>query len=269
MAITTLDGLVGAARQTLDWCKTGAVTTVALNPSTALDAAGMPGAGSLTIGNTANGLVPEGTTAGFPRISSFGGATGYLAAVSFAGTVAGRFALKDRLFNAGSYALTPTGTTTLASQPSYLGRCPSGHGVGCEIWLEVNTVIAASAVTVAIGYTNSDGTTGRSTGATVSLSGYATRRLIPMPLQAGDIGVDQITSFVVGGTAAATGTINVIVARPLLDNMRVPVAGAGDTWGWDKTGLVQVYDTSALWPVVIPDSTGSGVPEMLLTVVSG
>ena len=270
MAITTLDGLVAAARQTVNFTKTASATTVALNPSTLLDLAGMPGAGSLSIGNTANGLVPTDATAGFPALDAFGGGnTGYIAALSFDGTVLGRYGLKDRLFHSGSHALTPTGSTNLSTQPSFLGRCPDGAGGGTEIWLEINTAVAASAVTVAVSYTNSAGTTGRTTGASVALTSYITRRLIRMPFQAGDVGVSKIEGYTIGGTAAATGSFNIIVARPLIEGMRIPVAGGGDKWSWDKTGLVQIYDTSALWPVAIPDSTSSGVVNMLMTVVNG
>lgn len=270
MALTTVDGLVSAYKQTIDITKTGSVTTVALNPSTLLDAAGMPGAGTLTVGNTTTGLVPTDATAGYPTLDTFGGgATGYIFNLSYDGSVLGRYGLKDRLWNAGSISMTTLATTSFASPTSYLSRCPDGVGNGLEIWLEINAAVSATATTVAVTYTSSTGATGHTTGATASLSGYATRRLIRMPLQAGDTGVQKIESVIVGGTVATTGSVNVIVARPLLEGMRIVVAGGGDKWGWDKTGLVQIYDSSALWPVVIPDSTASGIVNMLITVVNG
>lgn len=270
MAFTGGDSIAAAARQGVDFAKTTSAVTVALNPSTLLDVAGSPGAGTLAIGNTTTGVVPTDATNGFPLLDAFGvGNTGYITDLSFAGTVAGRMTLKDRLWHAGSVVLTALGTTTFSGMPSYLGRCPDGLGNGLEIWLEINAAVSATATTVAVGYTNIDGVTGRSTGASVSLSGYITRRLVRMPYQAGDNGVQQVTSLTVGGTVATTGSVNVIVARPLIGGMRVPVVGGGDKWAWDKTGLVRVYETSALWPVVTPDSTASGVPEMFITVANG
>ena len=129
--------------------------------------------------------------------------------------------------------------------------------------------MSATATTVSVAYTNEAGTTGRSTGATASLSGYITGRLIRMPLQAGDKGVQKIESVTVGGTVASAGTVNVIVARPLVTSMRVPVAGAGDVLGLDRTGMVQVWADSALWLIIAADSTSSGAPDLLMEVTDG
>ena len=49
----------------------------------------------------------------------------------------------------------------------------------------------------------------------------------------------------------------------------MPVVGAGDVHGPDKTGLPIVYATSALWPIIAADSTSSGVPDLLMTVING
>lgn len=270
MAITTVDGWIAAARQRLSMCKTATATTVAAQWFTLLDVAGQPGAGSLTIGNTANGLVPTDATAGFPTIDAFGGGnTGYLGAVTFSNSVACRFELKDRLFHVGSISMTALATTTLASQPSFLGRCPDGAGVGNEIWLEFNQVVSATATTITVTYTNEAGTTGRSTGATATLSGFTTRRLLQLPLQAGDKGVSKIESVIVGGIVATTGTVNVIVARPLWSGGRVKVANDGGAHGMDTTQLPQVYADSALWPIVAADSTSSGVPDLAFVIVNG
>jgi len=270
VAITTLDGLIAASKQQVRIIKTASATTIAGLPFTTLDLAGYPGAGSLTIGNTANGLVPTDADSGFPLINAFGGsATGYLQAVDFGSSVAGRITLYDRVFHAGSYALTPTGTTTLTAQPSYSGRMPGGTDfTNTELFLEINTVVAASAVTVAVTYTNQGGTTGRSTGASASLSAFTTRRMVPMPLQAGDSGVQKIESVIVGGTAAATGNLNVVVARRLWSN-RAKIANDGGLDAFDATGLPVLFDTSALFLVIEADSTSSGVPEVMATVVSG
>ncbi len=42
MAITTVDGMVSAARQAIPWTKTASATTVAAQWSTLLDVAGQP-----------------------------------------------------------------------------------------------------------------------------------------------------------------------------------------------------------------------------------
>lgn len=271
MAITTGDGYVAAAKQLVRICKTQTATTVAAQWHTVLDRSGMPGAGSLSVGNTTNGVVPTDATAGFPLINSFaGGATGYLTGINYSSTVASRIHLYDRLYHAGSVSMTSLATTTFSSQPSYSGRIPGGTDYNnTEIWIEINAAVSATATTIAVAYTNEAGTTGRTTGATGTLSGYITGRLIQMPLQAGDKGVQRIDSVTVGGTVATTGSFNVIVARPLITSMRVPVVAAGDILGLDRTGMPELYDTSALWPVVAADSTSSGVPDMLIEIANG
>jgi hypothetical protein len=270
VAITTLDGLIGAARQQVRILKTATATTVAGVPFTTLDLAGYPGAGSLAVGNTANGLVPTDANAGFPTLHPFGaGADGYLQAVEFGNTVAARLTLYDRVFHAGSFALTPTRTDTLSAQPSFASRVPGGTDyTGLELFLEINTAVAASAVTVAVGYTNEAGTAGRTTGATSALTSFVTRRLVPLPLQAGDKGIQKIESVTIGGSAAASGNCNVVVARRLWSN-RVRLANDGGLDAFDATGLPEVFADSALWLVVEADSTSSGVIEVAATVING
>lgn len=270
MPILTADDLVAAARARPQIKKTAAFTTVAATPFSALDVAGTPGAGTLTIGNTTSGLVPTKATAGFPVFSDFGaGAVGYLAEARFKSSIAGGGELYDRLWHAGSFSLATAQTFTLTSQPSFLGRLPGGNDyTGLEIFLEVNQAVAASAVTVAVGYTNEAGVTGRSTGASGALTSFTTRRLVRLPLQAGDKGPQRIDSVTVGGTVAATGTVNVVVGR-LLSDHDIRVANSMDRQPFDGTSGPIVFQDSAFWPVVEPDGTSSGVFKLGMTIVNG
>lgn len=270
MAIVSADGVVAAAKQQVRIQK-AAVTSVASTWYSLYTAAGTPGAGAGAVGNTTTGVLVDGTaTAGFPPLTTFGGGnTGYLAAVDFSNSVAGRFALKDRIFHVGAISMLALGTTTLATQPVITGRFPDAAGAGAEIWLEFVTAVSATATTITVTYTNSAGVAGRTTGASASLSGFAVSRLLQMPLQAGDTGVQKIETIVVGGTVATTGTVNVIIARPLWEGGRVKVANDGDVHGLDRTLMPVVYQTTALWPIFSADSTSTGVSELLLTVVNG
>lgn len=272
MAITTDGQLVAAiaAGQRIRMTKTASFATVAAQWFSTLDVAGAPGAGSLNVGNTTTGIVPTDAVAGFPTINPFtGAATGYLSKLAWRNTVASTMCLYDRLFHAGSISLTALATTTLSGQPSYLGRSPGGAGLGLEIWLEINAAVSATATTVAVNYTNEAGTGGRTTGASASLSGFGSRRLLQLPCQAGDKGVRLIESVTVGGTVATTGSVNVIVARTLADSVRVGIANDGGQAGWDMTQLPDVFTDSALWMTVAPDSTASGAPEITATVING
>jgi hypothetical protein len=268
MTIASRDDLIAAAKEWARINKTATATTIANQPFSMLDVAGLPGAGSLSIG-AANGVVPDDTVAGYPSLQAFGGgAVGGIAVIDFSNTVTSRLTLYDRVWNSGSHALTPTGTVNLSSPPAIpVARLPGGSYRNLEIFFEINVAVAASAVTLQAIYTNDDDVASRNTVVTGSLSGFTTRRLIPAALQAGDKGLKAMTGYIVGGTAAATGSFNIVVARRLW-SARVPVANSGDVHGPDKTLNVQIFDTSALWPVVTADSTSSGQPELLLGVAN-
>ena len=265
MAITSLDALIGAARQKITYIKTAARTTVATAPFSIHDLAGNPGAGVLAVGNTANGLVPTDITAGFPLVNIFGGgSTGYLAGVQFTNTVPCSMILYDRLFNAGAYSFNSS--VTLTSQPSYAGRVPGGVDfTNTEIWVECVTAFTGS-MSIAVTYTNQSGVTGRTTGTVATGVAPTVGRIIQLPLQAGDSGVQQIGSVV--ASVASAGTFNIVVARRLAI-LRVGIANGGDIFGLDKIGLPQIFTDSALCLAVMADSTSSGTPWLLLDVANG
>jgi hypothetical protein len=268
MAITSVDDYIASSKQIIPYVKTATTTVVAANRCSSFDKAGNPGAGTLSAGNTANGVVPTDATAGYPVINAFGGsATGYLSRINFSGSVAGRLEVWDRLFSCGAHATTPTRTITLASVPSFSSRVPNSDYTGLRIFLEVTTTLASSATTVYVTYTNQAGTTGRTSGTTASLSGFVIGRWVELPLQAGDSGVQSIQTIVVGGTAAATGAFNINVMRPLWTG-RVPAANFQDIHGLDKTGLPIVYADSALLVCMIPDSTSSGTVDCQLEIAN-
>ena len=264
MAITTLDGYIASAKQTLQWTKTGTRTTVALNYSSVFDIAGSPGAGTLAGTSTTNGVVPTDADAGHPIINAFGvGNTGYLSRFSAAGTVAGRITLFDRLFVCGAYAFNAN--TALTSQPSYAGRLPNTNYNGLEIWVEqVTAATGNQAVTVT--YTNQAGVGSRSTGAVGVGAAPIVGRCWQLPLQAGDSGVQKIDN--VQGTVATAGTFNVMVLRRLV-SVRIPVVGASVSMNLLDTGLREIYDTSALYVLLSPDATAIGVPDLDIEICNG
>lgn len=270
MSIQSFDALIAAARQQVNFIKTATRTTVAAVPFSVFDLAGNPGAGTLAGGNTANGVVPNDTTSGTPGVNSFGGGnTGYLAAVDFYSTVASWLFLYDLVFKAGQYAYN-AGNTSLTSQPSYSGRMPLGTDYSNTlILLECSTAFTSGTTwSVTVGYTNQAGTTGRSTGAITPGVAQTLGRVQVLPLQAGDSGVQKIESVNITTGNASAGGVNILVARQLWAG-RVPLANSGDTHGPDKTGLPQLFDTSALMALVQADSTSSGIFGLLLDIVNG
>ena len=265
MAITTLDQYIAAPSQRVGIIKTGAVTSVAANVTQVIQAAGNPGAGTLAGTNTANGVVPTDATAGFPVINAFGGgATGYITNISFGSTVACRLHLFDCLFKAGAYAFNAN--VALTAQPSYASRVLGGTDyTNTEIWIEAVTAFTGNQ-TINVTYTNQAGVTGRSAGAIATGVAPIVGRMLQIPLQAGDTGVQKIESVV--STGSTVGTFNVLVLRRLWSG-RIIAANFGDVHDFLKTGMPIIFADSALMVLSQPDATSTGVFELVAEIING
>lgn len=265
MAITTLDQYLAAPSQRVGIIKTASVTSVALMNTQVLQAAGNPGAGVLAGANTANGVVPTDAVAGFPGINAFaGGATGYISNITFGSTVPCRITLFDCLFKAGAYSFNAA--VTLASQPSYSSRVIGGTDyTNTEIWIEAVTAHTGNQ-SIAVTYTNQSGTTGKTTGTIATGVAPIVGRMLQLPLAAGDTGVQKIES--VTSTVSTVGTFNVLVLRRLWSG-RVMAANFGDVHDFLKTGMPIIFDNSAIMPIVQPDSTATGIFEVVAEIISG
>ena len=265
MTISTLDQYIAAASQRVSIIKTASRTSVATIPFSVFDQAGNPGAGTLAGTSTTAGVVPTDATAGFPTITAFGGgATGYIGSVTFGNTVASRMRLFDLLWKGGAYAFNAA--VTLSAQPSYSSRVLGGTDfTNTEIWLECVTAFTGN-LSIAVTYTNQDGVPGRTTGTIATGVAPTVGRMLHLPLQAGDTGVQKIES--VTSTVSTAGTFNVLVMRRLWEG-RCRLANDGDTHDFLKTGMPQIFADSALFLQVIADSTATGIPEVQLEVVNG
>lgn len=264
MAIASLDQYLAASRQRLTWMKSASRTGVAAMPESVFDVAGNPGAGTLNVGNTANGLVPDDTVSGYPPINDFGGsAIGYISKVEFGSSVACWIDLYDRLFVAGAFAYNAA--VTLASQPSFSARVPGGTDFkGLQLWVEAVTAMTGN-LSIAVTYTNHAGTAGHTTGTVATGIAPILGRCIQLPLAAGDCGLQKVES--VTATVSSAGTFNVMVLRPLWSG-RVVIANAGDVHDLLRTGMPQVFQTSALYALITADSTATGIPDMTVEIAN-
>jgi hypothetical protein len=268
MAITTMDGLVaalaGAQRLVL---QKASITTAASFYYSLWSAAGIPAAGNLTIGNTTTGLVPTDATAGSPVINAFTGAnTGYLATFDAMLAQAGVLSVYDRLFHVGSISAAAAATTTLSTQPSYSSRVPGSDWSQCELWLEINVVIPATATTVTVSY--QDGANATQTASLdTSLTGAPTMRMLPFRL-ANATGIQKVNSITVA-TPAASGSFNVVVQRNLVDHTVVSANIARPKKNPFDTGLPKVFADSCLAMMVMATTTSSGVLFAEGSVING
>lgn len=264
MTLNSTSAFVGAAKQYASWTKTATRTTIASTWFSVFDLAGNPGAGTLAGSSTANGVVPTDATNGFPVISAFGGgATGYLAQVDFGSNVACRMKMFDCVFKAGAYSFNSN--VTLSSQPSYSSRMPGGDYADTQIWIEAVTAFTGN-LSIAVTYTNQAGTTARTTGTVATGVAPTVGRMIQLPLQAGDTGVQKIESVV--ATVSTVGTFNVLVMRPLWSG-RVRMANDGSVHGLLETMTPEVFADSALFVAIAADSTSSGVPQIEFVIANG
>lgn len=265
MAITTLDGYIGSAKQRVALVKTASRTAIAALPFSVFDLAGNPIAGTLAGTSTTEGVVPTDLTTGFPVIDAFGGgATGYISGIEHGSSVACRLRLYDMLFKAGAYAFNAN--VTLSAQPSYSSRVPGGTNFGgTELWLEAVSAFTG-ALSIAVTYTNQAGTAGRTTGTVVTGVTPTLGRMVQIPLAAGDTGLQKIESVV--ATISSAGTFNLLVLKHLWTG-RVGAANSGDSHDMLRTGLPVVYADSALFLQVLADSTATGLPDLYIEVASG
>lgn len=273
--IQTLDEYIAAVKQRIPMVKTATRTSVALIPFSVFDLAGQPGAGTLAGASTANGVVPTDATAGCPAIN-FSTGVGYLSKIEFGSSVIGRMNIYDMLFKAGAYNYN-SGTTSLSSQPAISGRCPDYPGSGAvfgngnEIWIEIVTAMtSATAWQVQVTYTNSAGTTGRTSiiSAAQAAAALTQGKMFQLALQVGDSGVQKIESVIVTTGGAAAGTFNVLILRPLCTDLRVRIANEGGVYDMLSTGMPIVYSDSALIMTIQPDSTSTGLPHCVLEIAS-
>lgn len=270
MAINSLDDFIASTKQSVVLRKT-AVTTVANVGFYGLrGAVGMPGnAASLPVGNTTTGILLDDSLSGAPLLKFFGaGKQGYLSSVGFGGTVAGLLQVVDILWGAGAVSLAATGTTSFSGQPAITGRLPSGSFDGLELWVEITTSCTTTSPVVSGTYTNQAGTTGR-TFTSVNLGAVAnlvTPRWVNIPLQSGDDGIAKLDSVTVN-TASAAGACNFFIVRPIWRN-GILFSSHGDVDGWEKTNLVEVFDTSYFAALMQPSTTNTGAVDITLNLAS-
>jgi hypothetical protein len=265
MAITSLDGLIGAPKQRVQIVKTATRSATAGLWHSVFDLAGTPGAGTLAGANTTTGVVPTDSTAGVPLINAFGaGNTGHITGVDFSSSTACRIMLFDLLWKGGAYNFNAI--TSGNTPASYASRVPGGTDfTNTEIWYEQVTV-GTGTQSVAVVYNNQGVDTNRSTGTIPLISAVPVGRMYQLPLQAGDSGVKGITGVI--GTVATGGTFNILVIRPLWVG-RVPVANAGDIHDYLRVGMPTITDDAALAIAVLPDFSSTGMPEVFVTIANG
>jgi hypothetical protein len=261
MGFADVDAMVAAPVQKISLNKTASITSVAAIPFQVFHLAGNPGAGTLAGTSTTTGVVPTDATAGFPPINAFGGgATGHITRATFNNSVPCTIQVYDLLWKGGAYAFNAN--TSGQTPTSFSSRVPGGTDFkGLELWIE--QVTAATGIqSVAITYNDQGGASSVTPTTSQGTAGIV-GRMTQIPLASGDSGLTGVTGVV--GSVASVGTFNVLVLRPLCE-ARINIANAAVTLDFTGTGNPEVFADSALFYIVTPDSTATGISSVKLDI---
>jgi hypothetical protein len=175
----------------------------------------------------------------------------------------GALQLYDRLLHISSLSGTVATAQTVGGA---LTR--STGGAGNEIWVEIYSQIGSSAVGVTASYTNQAGTSGRTTQATaIGSTGFReAQRVIKLPLQAGDTGVQAVASVTLAGTTGTAGDFGITIARPIALVPTPSISVAGQVTALDGLPVEIPTDACLAW-LWYPLSTGSPQVHAQLSMV--
>jgi hypothetical protein len=258
MAITTLDGLIGAKKGAALIFKNANAPAVAAGFWASYWAANaIPGAGTLSAGDTTAGTIFNNATAGsaaFPEPGA--GLSQYVMGLTVQSSITGVVMLYDRIFGIG--ALTPTSGAYAGVTGTALDRPANGEGV--EMWAEIVTALSAAAHTVTVTYTDEQGNPDAT--ATVTLPASApVARMFPARLAGGDWGARRITG-ISGSASPPTGTFNLLLLRPIA---RVAViANVPARLGIPEAGLRECFANSCL-ALAFFNPAGTTAPTILVS----
>ena len=228
-------------------------------------ATGQPGQGAIpTVVATCNNTTVG--TIGFNQQMS--PSTSYGAYLEIAtGNAAMTMELHDRLANMGG--LNGTLTTaqsvnldlnTLLATDNIDKRKGDANYSDVQWWLEWYTATGGTAVTATIAVTYNDGTTGNLS----VLSLAATRpasHMIPLnslipSAQSGKF-IRGIVSVTLSATTGTAGNFGVTVTRPRM-TLSSPFANFKFIADWAQLGLPEIYNSSAIFPIVLTSTTSTG-----------
>ena len=228
-------------------------------------ATGQPGQGAIptvvaTCNNTTVGTI--GFNQQMSPITSYGA---YLEIAT--GNAAMTMELHDRLANMGGLNGTLTTAqsvnldlSTLLSTNNINVRKGDANYSDVQWWLEWYTATGGTAVTATIAVTYNDGTTGN-----LSVLSLATIRpashMIPLnslipSAQSGKF-IRGIVSVTLSATSGTAGNFGVTATRPRM-TLSAPIANHKFIADWAQLGLPEIYNSSAIFPIVLTSTTSTG-----------
>ena len=228
-------------------------------------ATGQPGQGAIpTVVATCNNTTVG--TIGFNQQTS--PITSYGAYLEIAtGNAAMTMELHDRLASMGGLNGTLTTAqsvnldlSTLLPTNNINVRKGDANYSDVQWWLEWYTATGATAVTATIAVTYNDGTTGNLSA--LSLASFrpashiiSLNSLIPSA-QSGKF-IRGIVSVTLSATSGTAGNFGVTATRPRM-TLSAPIANHKFIADWAQLGLPEIYNSSAIFPIVLTPTTSTG-----------
>ena len=218
-------------------------------------------------------VVPNNDTLGcLGQRDAGAGLTNRIISARFNAQSPGNIIICDRLSHQGGLSGTVTTPQTTNLPTAAITR---GSAEGVMLGLTIYTQIGATATTVSATYTNQNSVGSRVTPQVV-FGGTGFReanRMILLPLQEGDTGVESVQSVTVTATTGTAGAFGVTLFRPILaiciDNMSGILSTAGIIVGNTCGGISAVPNGSCLFPIMIGASTtGAGSGALLIDEIS-
>lgn len=257
MAISGIDAALTGMQPTRMFFKSATGNAVAGRPISTWGLNGIPGPGSYD--TTQAGVTCNKDTPGAIFFTNPGaGLETRLARFIGAATQTGTLILVDRLWHNGG--LSPSSSSLQSfNSVAFPARDnnASTNGEGVFVGLEISTATGAGTPTITVSYTNSDGVTGRE-GVNIVATAASTiaRVFYPISLQAGDVGVRQITGYK-QSTSWATGVINLVAYREIA---RLELSAGNVPSSLDMLNNYQrIYNDSCLQLIYVPGGSTSSL----------
>lgn len=200
---------------------------------------GFPGAGTAPPAYTAgSGYTCSSATTGALQYTN-ASVQNWLARFSALGTVRGSWILVDRLWNCSGmgFAASTYAVTTPGALPARI----TDNGIGCELWCEQNVAAGAASGTLTATYVEPGAATGHTGVIAAVVSAPVIGQMQPVPLQAGDTGIKQLTNVITSATWTS-GSFGMTIVKRIAE-IPVNVIGTGTVLDW--AGCLQAIPADA------------------------
>lgn len=263
-AIAGLDDLLAKATggnngnpENIWWGKTHTVAGVAQAPSQNREYSQWLYDGQTATGATppTSAAAPDATTDGGLKQANPGGGrqkwmTGF--GCWFSSSPA-QLIIYDRLLHISGLSGTVTTAQTVGGS---LTRYTGSAAWGNQAWVEIYSPIGGTATTVTMTYTNELGVSGQVSPSTAigGASFQEQSRIFPIPLAAGDLGVQAVQDCTLAATTGTAGNFGITILRPLATFNLMDIGVGGHMTYLEQ--IVEVLTDACLAFIVTTHSSG-------------